>query len=124
MAAERSASLRAQPGPTHTLHTHNPQGITRTSNLSAPIIQLSGHGGEVFSMRFSPDGQCIASGSFDKSIFLWRTYDETENYNVITVGVAAATGRGCSAIGKTEAGGAERLQLRRSDWLGTGGSIG
>lgn len=61
------------------------QGISRTSNLSAPIIQLSGHEGEVFSLRFSPDGQCLASASFDKSIFLWRTYDENENYMVIKV---------------------------------------
>lgn len=59
------------------------EGISRTSNLSAPIIQLSGHEGEVFSLRFSPDGQCLASASFDKSIFLWRTYDENENYMVI-----------------------------------------
>jgi Prp8 binding protein len=34
-------------------------------------------------VRFSPDGQCIASASFDKEVFLWRTYDENENYNVI-----------------------------------------
>ncbi|GFR43186.1 hypothetical protein Agub_g4178 [Astrephomene gubernaculifera] len=58
-------------------------GITRTSNLSAPIIQLSGHAGELFSLRFSPDGQCLASSSFDKDIFCWRVYDENENYMVI-----------------------------------------
>ncbi|KAG2437583.1 hypothetical protein HYH02_011223 [Chlamydomonas schloesseri] len=77
-------SKKARTGTQLVVGSVTKEGITRTSNLSAPIIQLSGHGGEVFSMRFSPDGQCIASGSFDKSIFLWRTYDETENYNVIT----------------------------------------
>lgn len=61
------------------------QGIKRTSNLAAPIIQLAGHGGEVFSMRFSPDGECIASASFDKLIFLWRTFGENENFSVIKV---------------------------------------
>mmetsp|Transcript_6200 Transcript_6200/g.13514 ORF Transcript_6200/g.13514 Transcript_6200/m.13514 type:complete len:357 (+) Transcript_6200:226-1296(+) len=59
------------------------EGIKRTSNLQAPIMQLSGHGGEVFSLRFSPDGQCIASGSFDKLLFLWRTYGECENYAML-----------------------------------------
>mgnify|MGYP006282883381 CR=1 FL=1 len=36
-------------------------------------------------MRFSPDGQNIASSSFDRLIFLWRTYDENENYMVLKV---------------------------------------
>ena len=61
------------------------QGITRTSNLSAPIMQLSGAGGELYSLRFSPDGQSMASASFDRLIYLWRVYDECENYMVIKV---------------------------------------
>eukprot|EP00877_Chromochloris_zofingiensis_P009724 jgi/Chrzof1/5004/Cz15g08070.t1 len=56
------------------------EGIKRTSNLQAPIMQLIGHAGEVYSMRFSPDGDCIASGSYDRTILLWRTYGECENY--------------------------------------------
>lgn len=43
-------------------------------------MQLIGHAGEVYSMRFSPDGDCIASGSYDRTILLWRTYGECENY--------------------------------------------
>lgn len=46
-------------------------------------MQLAGHGGDVLSMRFSPDGQQLASGSFDRTILLWRTYDECENYMMI-----------------------------------------
>lgn len=46
-------------------------------------MQLSGHAGEVFDMCFSPDGQCLASASFDKMVFTWRTYGECENYMVL-----------------------------------------
>eukprot|EP00803_Ostreobium_quekettii_P009593 evm.model.scf_279.1 EVM.evm.TU.scf_279.1 scf_279:83-3694(+) len=44
---------------------------------------LSGHEGAVFSSRFNPDGDVLASGSHDKSIFLWRTAGECENYAVL-----------------------------------------
>lgn len=37
-------------------------------------------------MRFNPEGDCIASGSHDKSIFLWRTYGDCENYAVLKGG--------------------------------------
>ncbi|TPX31065.1 hypothetical protein SmJEL517_g05496 [Synchytrium microbalum] len=59
------------------------QKIARTSDLMAPIMQLTGHQGEIFSCKFSPDGQHIASGSFDRDIFLWDTYGECKNYNVL-----------------------------------------
>lgn len=52
------------------------QGPKRTSNLEAPIMLLSGHGGEVFSCRFNPDGDVLASGSHDKSIHLWRVFEK------------------------------------------------
>ena len=37
-------------------------------------------------MRFNPEGDCIASGSHDKSIFLWRTYGDCDNYLVLKGG--------------------------------------
>lgn len=43
--------------------------VKRTSNLSAPILSLSGaHGAEILDVKFSPDGQLIAAASSDKTI--------------------------------------------------------
>eukprot|EP01103_Thecamoeba_quadrilineata_P012883 TRINITY_DN3436_c0_g1_i1.p1 TRINITY_DN3436_c0_g1~~TRINITY_DN3436_c0_g1_i1.p1 ORF type:complete len:352 (+),score=65.86 TRINITY_DN3436_c0_g1_i1:56-1111(+) len=55
----------------------------RTSNLESPIMQLTGHLGEIYSLKFSPDGDSIASSSFDKSIFLWKVFGECINYGVL-----------------------------------------
>ncbi|KZF24267.1 Ca2+/calmodulin-dependent protein kinase [Xylona heveae TC161] len=59
------------------------QAVPRTSGLQAPILELTGHSGEVFATRFDPTGQHIASGSMDRSIMLWRTYGECENYGIL-----------------------------------------
>lgn len=55
-------------------------GPLRTSSLASPIMQLTGHAGEVFSAKFSPDGKSIASVSFDRQIYLWNTFGDCENY--------------------------------------------
>lgn len=55
-------------------------GVTRTSGLQAPIMQLLGHSGEVHCSRFNTTGEYIASGSSDRSILLWNTYGDCENY--------------------------------------------
>jgi Prp8 binding protein len=57
--------------------------VQRTSSLMAPIMLLQGHKAEVFTMKFSPSGKNLASGSFDKSILLWRVHGECENYTVL-----------------------------------------
>ena len=38
----------------------------------------------MFAARFDPTGQHIASGSMDRSILLWRTYGDCENYGQLT----------------------------------------
>lgn len=44
------------------------QQTPRTSGLQAPVMELSGHSGEIFSAKFDPSGNLIASGSMDRSI--------------------------------------------------------
>ena len=44
---------------------------------------LGGHEGEVFGVKFNPDGSILASCSHDKHIFLWRVYGECENFMVL-----------------------------------------
>lgn len=42
-------------------------------------MQLSGHEGEVFSCKFHPNGETLASGGHDRQLFLWSTFGECEN---------------------------------------------
>ncbi|EEQ33244.1 wd-repeat protein [Microsporum canis CBS 113480] len=44
------------------------QSVPRTSGLAAPIMELTGHSGEVFATRFDATGQHIASAGMDRSI--------------------------------------------------------
>ncbi|GAQ79803.1 U5 snRNP-specific protein-like factor and related proteins [Klebsormidium nitens] len=59
------------------------EGIRRTSSLQAPIMQLVGHESAVYTMKFSPNGENIASGSHDKHVFLWRVHNDCDNYLVL-----------------------------------------
>ncbi|QSL65739.1 hypothetical protein MERGE_000017 [Pneumocystis wakefieldiae] len=56
------------------------ESIPRTSGLKAPIMQLTGHQGEIFSCRFDSSGRYIASGSFDQLILIWNTYGDCSNF--------------------------------------------
>lgn len=60
------------------------QTVPRTSGLQAPIMELTGHSGEVFATRFDHAGHLIASGSMDRSIMLWRTYGQCDNFGILT----------------------------------------
>ncbi|OAL70935.1 hypothetical protein A7D00_4597 [Trichophyton violaceum] len=60
------------------------QSVPRTSGLAAPIMELTGHTGEIFSTRFDPTGQHIASSGMDRSILLWRTYGNCDNYGILS----------------------------------------
>ncbi|KAF9882422.1 u5 snrnp complex [Colletotrichum karsti] len=59
------------------------QTAPRTSGLQAPVMELTGHSGEIFAAKFDPTGNFIASGSMDRSILLWRTYGDCENYGIL-----------------------------------------
>ncbi|KAJ5895546.1 U5 small nuclear ribonucleoprotein 40 kDa protein [Penicillium taxi] len=60
------------------------KSMPRTSALPAPIMKLSGHSGEIFAVRFDPTGQHIASGSVDRSILIWNTFGQCDNYGKLT----------------------------------------
>ncbi|KAI8964319.1 WD40 repeat-like protein [Daldinia sp. FL1419] len=60
------------------------QSGPRTSNLEAPLMELTGHSGEIFSAKFNPTGGLIASGSMDRSILLWNSSGACENYGILT----------------------------------------
>ncbi|GFH16134.1 WD40 repeat-like protein [Haematococcus lacustris] len=74
---------KARVGDGAVVGTLTKDGVKRTSNLQAPIMKLTGHEGEVYSLNFSPDGKCLASGSFDKHVFLWNVFGDCENYSVL-----------------------------------------
>ena len=57
--------------------------VPRTSSLLAPTMLLTGHGDAVMTLKFSPSGQALASGSRDKSVNLWHTGDDCKNYMVL-----------------------------------------
>ncbi|KAK3682917.1 WD40-repeat-containing domain protein [Podospora appendiculata] len=60
------------------------QAAPRTSGLQAPVMELSGHSGEIFAAKFDPSGNLIASGGMDRTIMLWRTFGDCQNYGVLT----------------------------------------
>lgn len=51
--------------------------------LKGPIMLLTGHDMEVFSSKFHPSGSSIASAGADRSIFLWTTRNDCENYAIL-----------------------------------------
>ncbi|KAL0488587.1 U5 small nuclear ribonucleoprotein [Acrasis kona] len=55
-------------------------GPKRTSSLQAPIMLLQGHKSEIYTVKFSPTGRELASGSFDKTILLYNVFGDCENY--------------------------------------------
>ena len=52
--------------------------VPRTSSLDAPIMKLTGHGDAVCSVKVSPNGAHLASGSVDKGVFLWNVRGDCE----------------------------------------------
>jgi len=60
-----------------------PFGPQRSSALESPIMLLTGHGGEIFTAKFHPSGNTLASAGFDRLIYLWNVYGECENFAVL-----------------------------------------
>nr|CAB3266437.1 U5 small nuclear ribonucleoprotein 40 kDa protein-like [Phallusia mammillata] len=58
----------------------------RTSNLLAPIMLLSGHEGEIYSSKFHPEGNILASAGHERMIYFWMVFGECENFHLIKGG--------------------------------------
>lgn len=52
------------------------QKPTRYSDLQAPTMKLEGHQAAVNTMKFAGNGVYLASGSFDKNIYIWEVFGE------------------------------------------------
>ncbi|KAF9976790.1 hypothetical protein BGZ73_007794 [Actinomortierella ambigua] len=65
------------------------QKVKRTSALKAPIMLLQGQTAELYTCKFSPSGEHIASAGAERNIYLWNTYGESTNYGIIKGHTAA-----------------------------------
>ncbi|KAG0730292.1 U5 small nuclear ribonucleoprotein [Chionoecetes opilio] len=58
-------------------------GPPRTSGLLGPIMQLSGHQGDVLCGKFHPEGEVLATAGMDRQIHFWKVYGECDNFAVL-----------------------------------------
>ncbi|KAJ6250766.1 u5 small nuclear ribonucleoprotein 40 kda protein [Anaeramoeba flamelloides] len=52
------------------------QRLKRTSSLLSPIMVLQGQAGEIYDLKFNPNGEMLASASKDGTIFFWEAQNE------------------------------------------------
>lgn len=55
----------------------------RKHHLKGPIMLLTGHDAEIFSCKFHPTGTVLASAGADRSIYLWSSRGDCENYAIL-----------------------------------------
>ncbi len=41
---------------------------------------LTGHEGDIYCAKFSPQGDILASAGFERKLMLWNVYGESENW--------------------------------------------
>jgi Prp8 binding protein len=50
--------------------------IKAPKKLAASTMQLTGHQGEIYTMKYSSDGQYLASAGFDRMIYFWDVFPQ------------------------------------------------
>ncbi|ROT72747.1 putative U5 small nuclear ribonucleoprotein 40 kDa protein [Penaeus vannamei] len=58
-------------------------GPPRTSGLMAPIMQLSGHQGDILCGKFHPEGEVLVTAGMDRQILFWNVYGECDNFAML-----------------------------------------
>ena len=62
---------------------YNPTSTnTSTFTSTVPTQRLYGHKSSVYALEYSPDGQSLASGGFDKNVLLWNCSGEELGYGI------------------------------------------
>jgi len=57
--------------------------MQKKHSLKGPIMLLTGHDGEILTSKFHPSGTAFASAGNDRSIYLWSTRGDCENYAIL-----------------------------------------
>jgi Prp8 binding protein len=58
--------------------------MIKEKKMFSSCMQLVGHRGEVYSARFSHNGELLATSGYDRNIFIWDIYDpEVKNYIIL-----------------------------------------
>merc|ERR1712059_107536 len=59
-------------------------GPPRMSNMEAPIMLLTGHSGEIYTGKFHPQGNLLATGGHERLVYLWQVYGECDNVSIMS----------------------------------------
>ena len=60
------------------------ESSNQQQHTNLPTQRLYGHTGSVYALEYSPNGESLASGNFDKNVLLWNCDMSYSNYNILS----------------------------------------